>query len=87
MILKGLTKQLPSKEKFYNSLASKKIRDKEYVHVLKIWNRSEMKTIRYYHDFYLKLDVLLIHNVFEKFRNDGLKIMDYFQVIIGLLQL
>ena len=87
MILKRLTKQLPSKEKFYNSLASKTISDKEYEHVLKIWNRSEMKTIRDYDDLYLKWDILLINNVFEKLRNDDLKIMDYFQVIIRLLQL
>ena len=30
--------KLPCKEKFYSSLARKKVGDKEYEHVLKIWN-------------------------------------------------
>ena len=32
-----------------------------------------METIKDYHDLYLKCDVLLLADVFEKFRNDGLK--------------
>ena len=35
--------QLPSKERFYSSLTGKKISDKEYEHVLKVWNIFEMK--------------------------------------------
>ena len=35
-----------------------------------------------YHDFFLKCDVLLLADVFEKFKNNSLKIMDYLQVII-----
>ena len=38
--------QLPSKEKFYNSLIGKKISDKEYDNVYKIWNKFEMKMIK-----------------------------------------
>ena len=41
-----------------------------------------MKTMKDYHDLYLKCDVLLLADVFEKFRNSSLKIMDYVQVII-----
>ena len=74
--------KLPSKEKFHSSLAGTKISDNEYDHVPKVWNRFEMKTMKYYHDLYLKCDVLLLANVFEKFRNSSLKIMDYAQVII-----
>ena len=33
--------ELPSKEKFYSSLTSKKIRDKEHEHALKVWNKIE----------------------------------------------
>ena len=32
-----------------------------------------MKTMKDYHDLYLKCDVLLLANVFEKFRNNSLK--------------
>ena len=48
----------------------------------KIINKFEMKTVNDYHDLYLKRDVLLLANVFEKFRNNSLKNMDYVQVII-----
>ena len=33
----------------------------------------EMKTMRNYHEFFLKCDVLLLADVFEKFRNNSLK--------------
>ena len=48
-------------------LTSTKISYKEYGHVLKVWDRFEMKTIKVYHDLYLKCDVLLLTGVFEKF--------------------
>ena len=60
--------QLPSKETFYSSLTGKKISDREYKHVLKVWNKFEMKTMKDYHNLYLKCDVLLIADIFEKFR-------------------
>ena len=44
-----------------------------YKHVLKVWDRFEMKTIKDYHNFYLKRDVLLLAGVLEKFRNSNLK--------------
>ena len=44
--------ELPSKEKFYSSLTDKKISDKEYDHVLKVWNKFEMKTTKDYRDLY-----------------------------------
>ena len=51
--------QLPSKEKFYSSLANKKITDKEYGHVLNVWSKFERKTIKDHHHLYLKCDVSL----------------------------
>ena len=60
--------ELPSKETFYSSITSRKINDKEYEHVLNVWNKFEMKTMKDYHDLYLKCDVLLLVDVFEKFR-------------------
>ena len=40
----------------------------------------EMKTMKDYHDLYLKCDILLLAEVFEKYRNNSLKI--YVQVTI-----
>ena len=64
--------QLPSKRKFHSSLTGK-YSDKEYEHVLKVWNNFEMKTIKGYYNLYLKCDVLLLADVFEKFKNNSLK--------------
>ena len=58
--------KIPSKEKFYSSLTGKTISDKEYDHVLKVWNKFEMKTMKGYHNLYLKCNVLLLADVFEK---------------------
>ena len=66
-------KELPSKENFYSSLTDRKISDKEYKHALNIWNKFELKAIKDFHDLYLKCDVLLLSEVFEKFRNNSLR--------------
>ena len=63
--------ELRSKEKFYSALTDRKISDKEYEHVLHVWNQFEIKTMKDYHD--LKCHVLLLANIFEKFRNNSLK--------------
>ena len=70
---KKFKEQLPRQEKFYSSLTGKKISDKEYDHVLKVWNKFEMKTMKDYHDLYLKCDVLLLADVFEKYRNNSIQ--------------
>ena len=44
-------------------------------------NKSEMKKMKDYHDLYLKCDVTLLADVFEKFRLIASRIMDYIQVI------
>ena len=65
--------ELSSKEKFYSSLADRKNTDKESEHVLNVWNKFEMKAMKYYHDLYLKFDVLILAGVFEIVRNNSLK--------------
>ena len=38
--------KLPSKEKFYSSLTSKIISDKDYEHAVKVWNVFKMKAMK-----------------------------------------
>ena len=46
------TEELSSKEKFYSSLTDRKISDKEYEHVLSVWKKLEMETVKDYLDLY-----------------------------------
>ena len=46
--------ELPNKETCNSSFTCKKTSDKEYD---KVWNKFEMKTMKDYHDLYLKCDV------------------------------
>ena len=59
VIFEKFKEQLPSKERFYSCLTDREISGKEYEHVLKISNKSEMKKMEDYHNLYLKCDVLL----------------------------
>ena len=79
---KKFKERLPSKKKFYSQLTSKKLVKKEDNHVLKVWDKFEMKAMKENHDFYLKCDALLLANVFAKIRKRASSIMDYAQVII-----
>ena len=66
-------KSLPSKEKFFSILNDKHISNEEYEHAQSIWKIFNLKTMGEYHDIYLKSDVLLLADVFEKFRKTCLK--------------
>ena len=77
-------KKLPSKKCFYSSLKdgttgdnSEKldchINDEDYLMCKNIWNEFNMKDMGDYHDHYLKRDVLLLADVFEKFIGTCLK--------------
>ena len=60
--------QLPPKSAFYSKLTKQKCSDENYKHAQKIWKEFNMKTMKDYHDLYLMLDVLLLADVFENFR-------------------
>lgn len=53
--------QLPSKQAFYNSLTKEHISEEQYYHA--IWNTFNMD------DLYVLADVLLLADVFERFRD------------------
>ena len=65
-------KELPSKEKSYSSLTGGRISGKEYENVVNVCKKYGMKTMKDYHDLYLKCDVLLLADVFEQFRDNCL---------------
>ena len=66
--------RLPPKESFYSSIDDGKrgkgngyISAAQYLHLKLVWRKFEFKTLKGYHDHYLKKDVLLLADVFEKF--------------------
>ena len=59
--------KLPDKCEFFNSLKDECISEKDYERANNVWNAFKMKTMGDYHDLYLKTDVLLFTDVFEKF--------------------
>ena len=59
--------KLPDKSKFFISLNNCGINEKEYQRAINAWKVFEIKNLGEYHDLYLKTDVLLLRDVFEKF--------------------
>ena len=64
----------PPREAFYSKLTGRGITEKNYKHVLNVWNTFKMKTMKDYHKLYNETDVLLLADVFENFRDLCLKI-------------
>ena len=75
---------MPDRECFYNSVKHRTtgdngekldghISDEDYLTCNKIWNEFNMKNMGDYHNHYLKKDVLLLADVFEKFIDTCLK--------------
>ena len=68
-MLEKFNEILSGNNEFYNALSGEGINDEEYQDILKVWNKPEMETMKDYHNFSLKGYVLLLTDVFEKFRN------------------
>ena len=71
------TTSLPPKECFHSELYNEDISDEEYEHARKLWDHFECATFEEYHNLYLITDVLLLRDVFDKFRKTC---MEYYQL-------
>ena len=61
--------QLPPKGALYSSLAEEDISEADYTHAQRVFNRFDMTDLEDYHNFYILIDVLLLADVFENFRD------------------
>ena len=61
--------QLPPKEAFYSTLNDEGISGENYAHAKKVWKTFETKSLEDYHNLYNQVDVLLLADVLENFRN------------------
>lgn len=61
---------LPPITAFFSKLNDTHISQNEYNHACKVWTELNMKTLGDYNDFYVKLDVTLLCDIMEDFRNN-----------------
>ena len=59
---------LPPKDAFYSQLYKSGISDEDYAQAQKVWKAFNCKTMKDYHDLYLKTDVLLLADIMTEFR-------------------
>ena len=67
---------LPPKEAFYSKLKMEGITDEEYEHAQQMWNWYGCQTMEDYTSLYVKLDIVLLADVFEQFRQLAFSSMD-----------
>ena len=64
---------LPPMEAFYSQLSESGISFNDYNHAKNVWKAFKINTLGEYHDLYLKIDVMLLADVFEAFRTTAIK--------------
>ena len=65
---------IPPKEVFYSKLNLENITDKDYEHVIKVWEAFEVKNLGEYHHLYAQCNTFLLAVVFENLRNKCIEI-------------
>ena len=68
---------LPPKEAFHSKLNMSGVSDQDYEHARRVWSGFGINNLGEYHDLYLRMDIILLANVFKAFRkvcldDDGL---------------
>jgi hypothetical protein len=61
--------KLPKKENFYNKLYKENIIDKVYAKTDIVWKPFNIKNLGEYHNLYLIINVYLLIDIFENFRD------------------
>ena len=67
--------KLPDRYKCFSSLKDECISEKGYLYAIDVWNVFKINKMGDYHDLYLKKDILLLADIFEKLINTFL---DYY---------
>ena len=70
-----LLTELPPIDTFYISLSEETITPEEYERAQKVWREFNIENMQQYHDLHLTIDVFLLADVFENFRQTS--IMNY----------
>lgn len=59
---------LPPREAFHNDLTGEDLPQEKYEFAQRVWNTTGCQTLGDYHDLYLYQDILLLADIFERFR-------------------
>lgn len=70
---KYLETELPPIEKFYSTLNKEGVDEKEYQNAKDIWEKFKVKNLQEFTELYNKVDVLLLADIMENFRDISLK--------------
>ena len=65
--------EMPPIDNFYSALSKSGIDEAAYSHARNVWHKFDCQNFGEYHDIYLKTDVLLLADIFEKFRSVAIK--------------
>jgi len=68
---------LPPREAFYNALTETEVSERDYAHAQRVWSEMNCRTFRDYMEIYVLADSVLLHDVFESFKD---LCMDYYDL-------
>ena len=72
------------KKDFHSNLNLENISDEDYVHIQKVWDIFKIKNLGEYHNLYVKIDTLLLADIFEDLEICVLIYMNLIQHILYL---